>query len=91
MAKYLVRGSYTSESAKGLLKDGGSARRAAVEAELRHSKRADHASADSPLDRRSASQSPDGVEASGIRLTKRTKRGEKVSAERMRPSFIWRA
>ncbi len=31
MAKYLIRGSYTSEGAKGLLKDGGSARRAAVE------------------------------------------------------------
>ena len=31
MPKYLVQGSYTSEGAKGLLKDGGSKRRAAVE------------------------------------------------------------
>ena len=31
MAKYLIRGSYTSEGVKGLLKDGGSARRAAAE------------------------------------------------------------
>ena len=31
MAKYLVTGSYTSEGLKGLLKDGGSARRKAVE------------------------------------------------------------
>ncbi len=31
MAKYLLLGSYTSEGAKGLLEDGGSARRAAVE------------------------------------------------------------
>ena len=32
MAKFLIQGSYTSEGAKGLLKDGGSARRAAAEA-----------------------------------------------------------
>ncbi len=31
MSKYLVQASYTSEGAKGLLKDGGSKRRAAVE------------------------------------------------------------
>ncbi len=31
MAKYLVQASYTVEGAKGLLKDGGSKRRAAVE------------------------------------------------------------
>jgi len=31
MPKYLVQGSYTAEGAKGLLKDGGSKRRAAVE------------------------------------------------------------
>ena len=31
MAKYMVKGSYTSEGAKGLLKEGGSGRRAAVE------------------------------------------------------------
>ena len=31
MAKYLVQASYTSEGVKGLLKDGGSKRRAAVE------------------------------------------------------------
>jgi len=31
MAKYLVAASYTSEGAKGLLKDGGSKRRAAAE------------------------------------------------------------
>jgi uncharacterized protein with GYD domain len=30
MAKYMVRGSYTLEGLKGLLKDGGSARREAV-------------------------------------------------------------
>ena len=30
MAKYLVRGSYTQEGLKGLLKEGGSARRDAV-------------------------------------------------------------
>ena len=32
MPKYLVQASYTTEGAKGLLKDGGSKRRAAVEA-----------------------------------------------------------
>ena len=31
MAKYLVRGNYTPEGLKGLMKDGGSGRRAAVE------------------------------------------------------------
>jgi uncharacterized protein with GYD domain len=31
MPKYLVQGSYSAEGAKGLLKDGGSKRRAAVE------------------------------------------------------------
>ena len=31
MPKYLVQGSYTAEGAKGLIKDGGSKRRAAVE------------------------------------------------------------
>jgi len=31
MPKYLVQGSYTADGAKGLLKDGGSKRRAAVE------------------------------------------------------------
>ena len=31
MAKYLIEASYTSEGAKGLLKDGGSKRRAAAE------------------------------------------------------------
>jgi uncharacterized protein with GYD domain len=31
MAKYLIEASYTSEGAKGLLKDGGSKRRAATE------------------------------------------------------------
>jgi uncharacterized protein with GYD domain len=31
MAKYLLTASYTAEGAKGLLKDGGSARRAAAE------------------------------------------------------------
>jgi uncharacterized protein with GYD domain len=31
MAKYLIQGSYTSEGARGLLKDGGSKRRTAVE------------------------------------------------------------
>jgi uncharacterized protein with GYD domain len=34
MAKYLVHGSYTAEGAKGLLKEGGSQRRAAVEKAL---------------------------------------------------------
>ena len=32
MAKYLLQGSYTAEGAKGLLKDGGSKRRAAAKA-----------------------------------------------------------
>ncbi len=32
MAKYLIVASYTAEGAKGILKDGGSARRKAVEA-----------------------------------------------------------
>jgi uncharacterized protein with GYD domain len=32
MPKYLVQASYTAEGSKGLLKDGGSKRRAAVEA-----------------------------------------------------------
>lgn len=31
MAKFLVKGSYTAEGAKGLLKEGASARRAAVQ------------------------------------------------------------
>ena len=31
MPKYMLQGSYTSEGARGLLKDGGSSRRAAVE------------------------------------------------------------
>ena len=31
MAKYMLQGSYTAEGARGLLKDGGSGRRAAVE------------------------------------------------------------
>jgi uncharacterized protein with GYD domain len=31
MPKYLVRGSYTAEGTRGLLKDGGTKRRAAVE------------------------------------------------------------
>ena len=35
MPKYLVAASYTAEGVKGLLKDGGSARRAAVEAALK--------------------------------------------------------
>lgn len=34
MAKYLVHASYTSEGAKGLIKDGGSARRAAAKAAI---------------------------------------------------------
>ncbi|PYS34874.1 MAG: GYD domain protein [Acidobacteria bacterium] len=34
MPKYLLQGSYTSEGAKGLLKEGGSQRRAAVEKSL---------------------------------------------------------
>ena len=35
MPKYLVQGSYTVEGAKGLLKDGGSKRRAAVQEMLK--------------------------------------------------------
>jgi uncharacterized protein with GYD domain len=35
MAKYLVRASYTSEGAKGLMKDGGTKRAAALEAALK--------------------------------------------------------
>jgi len=35
MAKYLIEASYTSEGAKGLLKDGGSKRRAAADAALK--------------------------------------------------------
>ena len=35
MAKYLWQGSYTTEGTKGLLKDGGSKRRAAAEAALK--------------------------------------------------------
>ena len=35
MAKYLVTGSYTPEGLKGLLKDGGSGRRKAVETALK--------------------------------------------------------
>ena len=31
MAKYLVKATYTADGAKGLIKDGGSARRAAVQ------------------------------------------------------------
>lgn len=31
MAKFLIKASYSSDGAKGLIKDGGSARRAAVE------------------------------------------------------------
>jgi uncharacterized protein with GYD domain len=31
MAKYLIRGRYTAEGARGLMKDGGSRRRAVVE------------------------------------------------------------
>jgi uncharacterized protein with GYD domain len=31
MAKYLIKASYTAEGAKGLLKEGGSARKAAVQ------------------------------------------------------------
>ena len=34
MAKYLIRGSYTAEGTKGLIKDGGSGRKAAVERAL---------------------------------------------------------
>src|SRR3989304_8648304 len=35
MAKYLIRGSYTAEGAKGLLKDGGSKRVRALEEALK--------------------------------------------------------
>ena len=35
MPKYLVTASYTAEGAKGLLKDGGSKRRQAIEAALK--------------------------------------------------------
>ena len=35
MAKYLLQGAYTVEGAKGLLKDGGSKRRAAIEAMIK--------------------------------------------------------
>ena len=35
MPKYLIEASYTSEGAKGLLKEGGSKRRAAVEKSLK--------------------------------------------------------
>ena len=35
MAKYLAKVSYTAEGAKGVLKDGGSARRAAAEAAMK--------------------------------------------------------
>jgi uncharacterized protein with GYD domain len=34
MAKYLIKGSYTTEGAKGLLKEGGSGRKAAVQKAL---------------------------------------------------------
>jgi uncharacterized protein with GYD domain len=34
MAKYLIRGSYTAEGAKGLIKEGGSGRKAAVQKAL---------------------------------------------------------
>jgi uncharacterized protein with GYD domain len=35
MAKYLITASYTAEGAKGVLKDGGTKRRAAAEAAIR--------------------------------------------------------
>ena len=35
MSKYLMQGSYTGEGAKALLRDGGTARKAAVEAALK--------------------------------------------------------
>ena len=35
MAKYLVTGSYTTEGLKGLLKEGGTGRRSAVEAAIK--------------------------------------------------------
>lgn len=34
MAKFLIRGTYTAEGAKGLIKEGGSGRRAAVQKAL---------------------------------------------------------
>ena len=34
MAKYLIRGSYTAEGAKGLIKEGGTGRKAAVQKAL---------------------------------------------------------
>jgi len=34
MAKYLIRGSYTAEGAKGLIKEGGSGRKVAVQKAL---------------------------------------------------------
>lgn len=34
MAKFLIKGSYTAEGAKGLLKDGGTGRKAAVQKAL---------------------------------------------------------
>ena len=34
MAKYLINGSYTAEGAKGLMKEGGTARKAAVQKAL---------------------------------------------------------
>jgi uncharacterized protein with GYD domain len=36
MAKYLIEASYTTEGAKGLLKDGGSKRRAAAEQAIKN-------------------------------------------------------
>jgi uncharacterized protein with GYD domain len=36
MAKYLIEAAYTSEGAKGLLKDGGSKRRAAAEQAIKN-------------------------------------------------------
>ena len=34
MAKFLIRGSYTAEGAKGLIKEGGTARKAAIQKAL---------------------------------------------------------
>ena len=34
MAKFLIQGSYTAEGAKGLIKEGGTSRRAAIEKSL---------------------------------------------------------
>jgi uncharacterized protein with GYD domain len=34
MAKFLIQGSYTAEGAKGLIKEGGTARKAAVQKAL---------------------------------------------------------